>query len=95
MEISITQPAFKWLTEEMDVTNGDSIRFFVRYGGQGAQSGFSLGLSRNDVPFEPYSKTEMNGITFFVEKKDAWYFDERDLQVKYSRKKDEIEFIVE
>lgn len=96
MEISITQPAMNWLINELDLNEGDFIRFFVRYGGHGGvQAGFSLGMTTNDRPFEPLATLEQSGITFFVEKKDDWYFENRNLQIKYSRKKDEIEFIVE
>lgn len=94
MEISITQPAINQLINEMDLKNGDQIRFFVRYGGKGNIAGFSLGIN-TDKPFEPVAKTEVSGITFFVENKDAWYFEGHDLQIKYSRKREEIEFVVE
>ncbi|MBM7540967.1 HesB/YadR/YfhF family protein [Amphibacillus cookii] len=96
MDITISQPAIKWFINEMNLSEGDYIRFFVRYGGHGgAQVGFSLGVSNQDEPFEPVTKTTIDGITFFVEKKDEWYFDGSDLHIKYSRKKEEIEFLLQ
>ncbi|WP_067839507.1 HesB/YadR/YfhF family protein [Amphibacillus sediminis] len=95
MEITLSQPAVNWLINELDLTNGDYLRFFVRYGGHGGeQAGFSLGMTQNDLPVEPLTKTIIEGITFFIEKKDGWYFNQKNLHIKYSRKKDEIEFII-
>ncbi|SEO16113.1 Uncharacterized protein YneR [Amphibacillus marinus] len=96
MEINISQPAYKWLVDELELTDGDAIRFFVRYGGHsGAQAGFSLGISKNDTPFEPAVEVEVAGVNFFIEAKDEWYFDGKDLKVKYSRNRSEIEFALE
>ncbi|SDB82512.1 Uncharacterized protein YneR [Pelagirhabdus alkalitolerans] len=96
MEITFTQPAIKWFKNEMDLEEGDYLRFFVRYGGHSSiQPGFSLGISMQDEPYEPLAKREIDGIIFFIEKKDQWYFKNNRLHVKYSRKRDEIEFITD
>ncbi|WP_100372960.1 HesB/YadR/YfhF family protein [Bacillus sp. FJAT-45037] len=96
MDIQITKPALNWFKEEFNLTENDEwIRFFARYGGCGnIQSGFSLGISQ-DQPVKVGSKLEIDGITFFIEEKDLWYFKNLDLKVKYSRKLDEIEFVYE
>ncbi|MFB5662151.1 HesB/YadR/YfhF family protein [Alteribacillus sp. HJP-4] len=92
MNITVTQPAIKWFQEEMNASNGDAIRFFARYGGHSQiQSGFSLGLSKTK-PAEIGASADIEGITFFVEEKDLWYFKDHHLHVKYSRKSKEIEF---
>ncbi|WP_202080496.1 iron-sulfur cluster biosynthesis family protein [Caldalkalibacillus salinus] len=92
MEIKVTRPAFSWFKKEMALASGDYVRFFTRYGGCGTfQSGFSLGMNK-DQPKEMGAETEIDGITFYVEKEDLWYFDGHDLTVKYSKKRDEIEF---
>jgi uncharacterized protein YneR len=68
------------------------VRFFARVGGcSTVQSGYSLGISM-ERPIEASLSTEMDGITFFVEEKDTWYFDGNDLTVKYKRKDDDISF---
>ncbi|CQR46009.1 Iron-sulphur cluster biosynthesis [Paraliobacillus sp. PM-2] len=95
MELSITQPAVKWFINEMDLKEGDFVRFFVRYGGHGGiHKGFSLGISTNDTPNDPALRTTGNGITFFVEKSDAWYFDGMNFHIKYTRKFDDIDFVI-
>ncbi|WP_270181954.1 HesB/YadR/YfhF family protein [Alkalihalobacillus sp. CinArs1] len=92
MMITITQPALNWFKREMALEKGDSLRFFVRVGGcSTVQDGFSLGMTV-EAPTEPALSTEEEGITFFVEEKDIWFFEELDFTVKYSRKKDEIVF---
>ncbi|MCT2537768.1 HesB/YadR/YfhF family protein [Aquibacillus koreensis] len=94
MNMSITQPAAKWYMEEMDLSEGDFVRFFVRYGGHGGiHKGFSLAIS-NDKPNDPALQTEEQGVTFYVENSDLWYFDGKDFHIKYSRKHGEIEYII-
>lgn len=94
MNISLTQPALYWFKRELDLTEGQTIRFYVRQGGYQAENGFSIGLTLNDEPNDIAAETNMDGLTFFIEQKDVWFFDGRDLQVKYSRKKQEIEYIL-
>ena len=87
MDIQITKPALKWFIDELDL-KGDNeyIRFFARYGGCGShQSGFSLGINQED-PTKIGAKLEVEGITFYIEENDLWYFKGHDLKVKYSRK---------
>ncbi|MBM7098052.1 HesB/YadR/YfhF family protein [Bacillus sp. H-16] len=95
MEIKITQPAIRWFHDEFDLTEGDSVRIHVRYGGCGSvQTGFSLGLGKEKID-EPGALFEKDGITYGIEAKDLWYFEDKNLTVKYSRKFDEIQFVVE
>ncbi|MCM2674620.1 HesB/YadR/YfhF family protein [Alkalicoccobacillus plakortidis] len=92
MNIEVTKPAVKWFKEEFNESEHKHIRFFARYGGCGSfQSGFSLGISQEE-PENPLAKIEVDNFIFFVEEKDAWYFGQHDLKVKYSRTHDEIEF---
>ncbi|WP_226038476.1 HesB/YadR/YfhF family protein [Aquibacillus saliphilus] len=95
MEMSITQPAAKWYIDEMDLKEGDFVRFYVRYGGFGGRiSGFSLAIS-NAEPNNPAIKTELLGVTFYVENSDIWYFDGLDFHIKYTRKYDEVDYVIE
>lgn len=89
MEIYITNDAAKWFEEEMFLEKGDSIRFFVKYGGSTpVQEGFSLGINK-EAPSDPIVKTMLNGILYYVEEKDLWYFDEHNLHVGYNKDLDE------
>ncbi|WLR59861.1 HesB/YadR/YfhF family protein [Guptibacillus hwajinpoensis] len=93
MKMTITKPALNWFKREMDLEKGDNLRFFVRVGGcSTVQDGFSLGMTVEE-PTEPALTLEEEGITFFVEQKDIWFFEDQDFAVKFSRKKEEIEFV--
>jgi uncharacterized protein YneR len=95
MEITITKPAMQWFKREMELTEGDCVRIFARYGGCGdVQTAFSLAVTKAD-PLDVVSKSEVEGITFFIEQQDFWYFDGKNLTIKYSRKYEEIEYVVE
>jgi uncharacterized protein YneR len=83
MNIRIDHDAAAWYKEELGLANGDFVRFYVRYGGfSTVQSGFSLGVS-NDEPVDISVKTDKDGITFYIEEKDVWYFDNHDLIINF------------
>lgn len=94
MKLSLTQPAIHWFKREMGLTEGQMVRFYIRQGGYQAYNGFSIGLTVNDEPTDAISLIQADGLIFFIEQKDAWFFDGQDLKVKYSRKKEEIEYIL-
>ncbi|SFP17122.1 HesB/YadR/YfhF family protein [Salibacterium halotolerans] len=92
MNITLSAPALKWFEQEMEAAEGDSIRFFARYGGRSPiHPGFSLGVTKAE-PFEPWAQMTENGIVFYVEEKDKWYFEGYDLHVKYSRKHEAVDY---
>ena len=92
MNITIDEQSVAWYRKELDLDDGDSIRFFPRYGGYSPiQSGFSLGISPEPV-LDGKVKKEKGGLTFFVEDDDLWYFDGHDLEVRYDEKKAEPAF---
>ncbi|GEN55919.1 hypothetical protein GCM10012290_04470 [Halolactibacillus alkaliphilus] len=94
MNISLTQPALHWFKREMNLEKGQFVRFYVRFGGYATNNGFSIGLTMNDTPIEPAATLKASELTFFIEQKDAWFFDGKDLKVKYSRTKQEIEYVL-
>ena len=92
MNIQVGTKARSWFQNEMDVNQGDYVRFFVRYGGSSPlHQGFSLGVTK-DEPVEIGAKTEIDGAIYFVEQKDLWYFDGHDLHVNYNEKLDEPKY---
>lgn len=89
MKIQISSEAAGWYKQELNLKPGDFVRFYVRYGGcSTVQSGFSLGIS-TDEPVDIGAKTVEDGITFYIEEKDIWYFDDHDLLVDYHAKYEE------
>ncbi|WP_077326465.1 HesB/YadR/YfhF family protein [Virgibacillus siamensis] len=91
MKLHISGNAAKWYKREMEIEESAHVRFFVRYGFGGAIPGFSLGVGF-DEPVSIHASCEAEGITFFIEEKDAWYFEANDLYVQLNHKLNEPEF---
>ncbi|AGE22112.1 MULTISPECIES: HesB/YadR/YfhF family protein [Geobacillus] len=95
MNIMITKKAFDWYKRELGLKPGDAIRFFARYGGcSTVQKGFSLGMAKDELVDKPAAQTTVDGVTFFVEDSDQWYFDGRDLTVDLDEKSGEPVFLL-
>ena len=94
MEIKISEDAFKWFHEEMEVAAGESVRFYVRYGGSGLQPGFSLGVTK-DQPYETAAEVKEDDVLYFIEQKDLWYFDAHDLLVSVNDELHELDYAYE
>ncbi|WP_409305657.1 HesB/YadR/YfhF family protein [Peribacillus sp. SCS-155] len=95
MKIVISDKAAEWYKTELELTSGDFIRFYARYGGYSPiQKGFSLGIIP-ETPVNPAATVEKEGVTYFVEDKDSWYFDGKDLFVNFNEKAKEPEFLYE
>lgn len=93
MQLKISDQAAAWYQSEMELKEGSSIRFFVRYGGcSTVQKGFSLGVSNEQPEAEVGAQTMKNGTTFYILEKDLWYFDGHDLIVEYNENFGEPEF---
>lgn len=92
MKIHISDEAKKWFLDEMDAEPGDMVRFYARYGGSSPlHEGFSMGVMI-DQPMEAAVETKVNGITFFIEEKDVWYFSGYDLHVSVDETKNELSY---
>lgn len=91
MKLTITDCAAEWYKKELDLSDGDKLRFYARYGGCGIVSGFSLGVKTAE-PSETLTQSSANGIEFFVESDDAWYFDGKNLHIDIPEQADEPRF---
>lgn len=92
MNIVVTDNSLAWFKAELNLKVGDSLRIYTRYGGFASNHpAFSLGFSK-EPPREVGVSCLKDGILFFVEEPDLWYFQESDLVVDYNLDKDEIEF---
>ena len=95
MKMTMSPSALDWYKNELDLENGDQIRFHIRYGGcSTVQKGFSLGIVQED-PDMPAAIIEKDGLTFFVEEKDEWYFDGHDLHITLDEELNEPKFSYE
>jgi uncharacterized protein YneR len=81
MNLSVTKEAAQWYKDELHLQSGDTLRFFVQYGGcSTVQKGLSLGI-RKDDPAHPAVQMQEEGINFFIEGDDEWFFDGHNLSV--------------
>ncbi|AIM15714.1 MULTISPECIES: HesB/YadR/YfhF family protein [Neobacillus] len=93
MNIKISSQALNWFKEEMGLKKGDYLKFHARYGGcSTVQQGFSLGMSIQEPQTEMAASIEKDGICFFIDEEDLWFFNGHDLAVDYNEKREEIEF---
>ncbi|WP_223700031.1 HesB/YadR/YfhF family protein [Sutcliffiella deserti] len=92
MKLTMSKQALEWYKSELDLKSGDNIRFHVRYGGHSTvQKGFSLGIEK-ESPDQPADTVQYEGITFFIEEKEEWYFDGHDLHITFDEKLNEPKF---
>lgn len=92
MKIIIEKNAVNWFKDEFGAAEGDFIRFFVRYGGSGPMfEGYSLGMKEED-PIDMGIQQIIDGIIFFIEKDDLWFFQNYNLIVDADLDTNEIDF---
>lgn len=92
MNIIVNDHAAAWYKEEMLLNRGDYVRFFARYGGcSTVQQGFSLGVS-SETPHQIGFEVVKDDIHYYIEEKDLWYFDGKDLFVDFNEQANEPVF---
>ncbi|WP_163538664.1 HesB/YadR/YfhF family protein [Gracilibacillus sp. YIM 98692] len=93
MEIKISDQALSWFKDEVELKEGDTVKFQAKYGGYSPiHEGFSLAFQINEKPDELFTKTEKDGITFFIDTTDAWYFKGYDLIVQFNEELEEVAY---
>lgn len=89
MKISVTPQVLEWFKKELTVDSGMGVRFFGKiYGKTQVHDGFSVGMSV-EKPENPLAKETVDGLLFFVNETDEWFFKGYDLKVDYDEKLDE------
>lgn len=92
MKIIISDEALKWFKDDMEVKNGESIRFFARYGGSSPlHEGFSLGVTKED-PDEVAIEVKKDEVRYYIESRDEWFFDGHDLIVEVDTTLNELSY---
>lgn len=92
MKLTITPKAQEWFKKELELADGQGIKFFGKvYGKTQVHDGFSVGMSV-DTPESPLIEENVNGMMFFVEEADEWFFKGYDLVVNFDEKLDEPEY---
>ncbi|MEH7612514.1 HesB/YadR/YfhF family protein, partial [Gottfriedia acidiceleris] len=81
MKITISEDALKWFQDEMNVKEGDTIRFFARYGGNSTiHKGYSLGVTK-EQPVDIGESITIDNVVYFINETDLWYFKDHNLSV--------------
>ncbi|OEC01474.1 hypothetical protein GY31_14425 [Lysinibacillus sphaericus] len=92
MNIALTAQALQWFKNEMEVEKGDSIRFYARYGGSSPfHEGFSLGMTREE-PIEIGVQTVVDDVTYYIDEKDLWFFNDYNLHVDVDEQLHELKY---
>lgn len=86
MKLEVTAAAADWFIAEMGLKENDNIMFFGKV--YGTKDGFSFSLAKTE-PTRPLVIIQQNGINFFIEKADEWFFPEVDLKVSLDPEKNE------
>lgn len=92
MKLTITPKAQEWFKRELELAKGQGIKFYGKvYGKTQVHDGFSVGMSV-DIPESPLIEENANGMMFFVEEADEWFFKGYDLVVDYDAELDEPKY---
>lgn len=93
MDIVISKAALQWFKEEVELKSGDKVKFYPKvYGNSPVQEGFSLGFTVDNYPIEIITSYEAEGMLFYIEERDLWFFNGHDLHVNYNEEMDEVEY---
>ncbi|MFD0829020.1 HesB/YadR/YfhF family protein [Neobacillus sp. M.A.Huq-85] len=91
MFITIDEKAASWFTKEFEMNKPFSIRMFPQYAGFGQKhKGYSLAFSAEIPANAGYSK-EVNGITFFIEGNDVWFFEDTQTLLSVDDRLEELQ----
>lgn len=92
MNLTITSKAQAWFKQELELAEGQGIKFYGKvYGKTQVHDGFSVGMAV-DTPESPLVEEKDNGILYFVEEADEWFFKGYDLVVDYDAELDEPKY---
>lgn len=92
MKINVSERAHEWFVEEMGLEKGDAVRFSGKiYGATEVHDNFSIAISISH-PNDPLAIDEVDGISYFVEESDDWFFNGYDLEVDYNEKLHEADY---
>jgi uncharacterized protein YneR len=88
MLISIDEKAANWFTNEFEI---NTVRMFPQYSGFGEKhKGFSLAFS-GEAPSNIGFTKEINGINFYVEGNDVWFFEDTETFLSFNEEVNEIQ----
>ncbi|MHC5268044.1 HesB/YadR/YfhF family protein [Enterococcus sp. LJL98] len=89
MKVTVTPKVLDWFKKEIVLEEGQGIRFFGKvYGSTQVHEGFSVGMSV-DRPERVLFEEEIEGLLFFVDENDDWFFRGYEMTVDLDEKLNE------
>ncbi|MBG9982025.1 hypothetical protein HZY86_02750 [Aerococcaceae bacterium DSM 111020] len=97
MEIEVTPEAAAWFDENVGIPvdqKDAGVRFKTMiYASSPVNPGFGLAIEPNS-PKNPVAQyTTDQGLLFFIEESDEWFFEGHDLRVEFDAEKEEPKYI--
>lgn len=94
MNLIIEEKAQDWFLEEVGIPEGAGIRFKIRiYGSSPVNDTFALAIEPT-YPHNAVTRFEgKNGLLYFIEQDDEWFFQGHDLIVSYDEELQEPIYI--
>lgn len=94
MQIILEDKAVQWFEEEVGIPEGGGIRFKAKiYGSSPVNETFALQIEPT-TPHSPVVEVESkNGLKFFIERDDEWFFQGHDLVVSFDEELEEPKYI--
>ena len=93
VNIHINDQAMEWFKREVQLVSGDKVRFYTKiYGTSPIREGYALGFTVDADSDNAAVQIKKDGITFFVDERDLWFFEGYDLSVGYDDKLDEVAY---
>ena len=83
-KITMTPQASEWFRTEMHLHPGNGIKLFGKgYGETNAHQGFSQGIGRCDRPVDSVVDQVIDGIHYYIQAFDYWFFNGLDVAIDY------------
>lgn len=90
VKLTVKEDAARWYKEQLDLRDGDFLRFFAQVYGTSIHPNYSLGITKKP-PQNMAIRTMVDGVTFYFDEVDAWFLDHHALTVSLAG--DGVEFV--
>lgn len=84
MEIKITDAASKWLISELNLQDGDGVKFFAASDKIPAEHGPKQGYAKDNHPDRPIYSIQKDGINYHINFDDDWFFSNLVTTIDYN-----------
>ncbi|WP_211316770.1 HesB/YadR/YfhF family protein [Oceanobacillus arenosus] len=93
MKITVSDHAHKWFQEEVGVEKGQAVRFYGKvYGSTEVHDNFSVAIQVTEPSKDLLGEVTIDGITYYAEKADDWFFSGYDFEVNYDETSEDVKY---